>query len=82
MVIFDMAPTGAEVVEKIKQDGGDGLFIQTDVSNFDEVQAAGVEVMYPDKTPFQDTVQSLYEEYRGTDLYDLIERIKEMGREE
>jgi len=48
----------------------------------EEVQAAGVEVLYPDKTPFQEAVKPLYEEYRNTDLFDLIERIKHVAEEE
>jgi len=40
VVVFDLAASGAEVAEKIKQDGGDALFIQTDVSKFDEVKTA------------------------------------------
>jgi 3-oxoacyl-[acyl-carrier protein] reductase len=40
VVILDLAARGEEVAEKIKQDGGDALFIQTNVSNSDEVQAA------------------------------------------
>lgn len=40
VVIFDMAASGAEVADKIKQNGGEALFIQTDVSDFEAVQAA------------------------------------------
>jgi 3-oxoacyl-[acyl-carrier protein] reductase len=40
VVILDLAAKGEEVAEKIKQDGGDAFFIQTNVSNSDEVQAA------------------------------------------
>jgi 3-oxoacyl-[acyl-carrier protein] reductase len=40
VVILDLADRGEEVAEKIKQDGGDAFFIQTNVSNSDGVQAA------------------------------------------
>jgi 3-oxoacyl-[acyl-carrier protein] reductase len=40
VVILDLAARGEEVAEKIKQDGGDALFIQANVSVSDEVQAA------------------------------------------
>jgi 3-oxoacyl-[acyl-carrier protein] reductase len=40
VVIFDLAASGEEVAEKIRQDGGDALFVQTDVSDFGKVQAA------------------------------------------
>ena len=42
-----------------------------------EVQAAGVEVTYPDKTLFSDKVTPIYEAYRDQpDLYALIQRIR------
>lgn len=39
------------------------------------VQAAGVEVIYPDKTPFVAAVQEMHESYQGTPIFDLIEEI-------
>jgi tripartite ATP-independent transporter DctP family solute receptor len=41
-----------------------------------QVQKAGVTVIYPDKEPFRKSVKSMYEEYRGTEIYDLITEIK------
>jgi len=41
----------------------------------EEIQKAGVEVSYPDKTVFQSAVQEMHESYRGTPIYDLIEQI-------
>jgi TRAP-type C4-dicarboxylate transport system substrate-binding protein len=42
-----------------------------------EVQKAGVEIFRPDKTPFTETVASLYEEYRNQpEIYNLIQEIK------
>jgi 3-oxoacyl-[acyl-carrier protein] reductase len=40
VVILDLAAKGEEVAEKIKQNGGDAFFIQTNVSVSEEVQAA------------------------------------------
>lgn len=41
------------------------------------VQAAGVEVFYPDKEPFIEKVAPIYESYRDEpELYDLIQRIR------
>ena len=40
------------------------------------VQEAGVKVFYPDKTPFENAVQPMYDSYKGTPLYDLIQEIK------
>lgn len=41
-----------------------------------EVQKAGVEIIYPDKTPFRESVQEMHESYRGTPIYDLIREIE------
>jgi tripartite ATP-independent transporter DctP family solute receptor len=41
-----------------------------------EVQKAGVEIIYPDKKPFLDAVQSMHKSYKGTPIYELIEEIK------
>lgn len=40
------------------------------------VREAGVEIIYPDKTPFVNAVQSMHDSYQGTPLYDLIQEIK------
>lgn len=42
------------------------------------VQAAGVEVMYPDKSQFQAQVQSMHESYRGEPIYELMQYISDM----
>lgn len=42
------------------------------------VQEAGVEVIYPDKTPFRDAVRDMHESYKGSAVYDLIQEIQEM----
>ncbi len=41
-----------------------------------EVQKAGVEVVYPDKTPFAEAVKEMHESYRGTKLYELMQEIQ------
>ena len=43
-----------------------------------EVKKAGVEVIYPDKTPFQSAVTEMHDSYKGTRIYDLIQKIKEI----
>ncbi len=40
-----------------------------------EVQKAGVEVIYPEKAPFQESVKAMHESYRGTAIFDLIQKI-------
>ncbi len=41
-----------------------------------EVQKAGVQVLYPDKAPFRTAVQTMHESYKGTPIYDLIHEIQ------
>jgi tripartite ATP-independent transporter DctP family solute receptor len=41
----------------------------------EQVQKAGVKVLYPDKTKFQEAVQPLKESYKGTSIYKLLETI-------
>jgi len=41
-----------------------------------EVQKAGVKVLYPDKSPFQQEVQEMHASYKGTTIYDLIQEIQ------
>jgi tripartite ATP-independent transporter DctP family solute receptor len=40
------------------------------------VAAAGVQIIHPDKEPFMERVEDLYESFRGDPLYDLIERVR------
>jgi len=40
-----------------------------------EIQKAGVEIIYPEKAPFQEAVKAMHESYRGTPIYDLIKKI-------
>lgn len=40
-----------------------------------EVKKAGVEVIHPKKKPFQESVKEMHESYRGTSIYDLIQKI-------
>lgn len=40
-----------------------------------EVQKAGVEVIYPEKAPFQESVKEMHESYKGTEIYELIQKI-------
>jgi len=41
------------------------------------VQEAGVKIIYPDKTPFVDAVQSMHDSYKGTEIGRLIQQIKD-----
>ncbi len=43
----------------------------------EEVQKAGVKVIYPDKKPFEEKIQSMYEEYKSKPaIYNLLQEIK------
>jgi len=40
-----------------------------------EVEKAGVQIIYPEKSGFQNAVKSMHESYRGTPIFDLIQQI-------
>ncbi|MBN1155707.1 TRAP transporter substrate-binding protein [candidate division KSB1 bacterium] len=40
------------------------------------VEEAGVQILRPDKQPFQDAVQQVHDSYKGTPIYDLIQEIQ------
>lgn len=53
------------------------LWEESEKHSLEEVKAAGVIVSYPDKQPFIDRLQSLYDTYKSDDkLYNMIERIR------
>jgi len=55
------------------------LWQKSSAEALEEVQKAGVEVIYPDKKPFADKVKSLLDEYRDEpEIFELIQRIKEV----
>jgi tripartite ATP-independent transporter DctP family solute receptor len=41
-----------------------------------EVQKAGVEITYPNKAPFQKSVEKMYEKYKGSSVFTLIKKIR------
>ena len=44
--------------------------------SLEAVRRAGVEVLYPDKTPFVKAVQAMHDSYKGTPLYTLMQEIE------
>jgi tripartite ATP-independent transporter DctP family solute receptor len=52
------------------------IWIESRQESLDAIRKAGVEILYPDKTPFREAVQSMHDSYKGTPLYDLMEEIK------
>ena len=49
---------------------------------FRVVEAAGVQVIHPDKAPFREQVRGMHESYKGTPIYDLIQEINAVTTEE
>lgn len=53
------------------------LWKESTATSLQAVKEAGVEVIYPDKGPFEEKVQPLLEEYKSEKaIYDLIQKIK------
>ena len=53
------------------------LWKESTIASLQAVKEAGVEVIYPDKGPFEEKVQPLLEEYKSEKaIYDLIQKIK------
>lgn len=53
------------------------LWKESTLESLKAVQNAGVKISYPDKAPFIDKVQTLFEEYKSEkDVYDQIQKIK------
>jgi len=59
-----------------------GIWREASNHALEEVQKAGVKVIYPDKTPFAEKVKPLYNEYKSKpDIYDLLLEIREFGND-
>jgi len=52
------------------------LWKESSDHSLQEVQKAGVEIIYPDKVPFQEAVTEMHESYKGTPIYSLMQEIK------
>lgn len=53
------------------------LWEESEQEAMEAVKAAGVEINYPEKAPFQEEVQTVYEDFRNNEkLYSLIQRIR------
>jgi tripartite ATP-independent transporter DctP family solute receptor len=53
------------------------LWAESERYSLEQAEAAGVEIIYPDKGPFIERVQPLYDEYKMDEqLYELIKRIQ------
>ncbi len=54
------------------------LWKQTEDDVLKKLTSNGVGIFYPDKEPFRQAVKDLYENYKGTELYHLIEQVIEI----
>lgn len=52
------------------------LWKEASVHALEEVQKAGVELIYPDKTLFREAVKEMHESYRGTPVYPLLKEVE------
>jgi tripartite ATP-independent transporter DctP family solute receptor len=58
------------------------LWAEDTQTALDAVKAAGVEIVYPDKSVFQAQVQEMHESYRGEPIYELLQAIRAMSDSE
>jgi tripartite ATP-independent transporter DctP family solute receptor len=54
------------------------IWAEAEQNDLKSVQDAGVKVIYPDKQPFRDSVRSVWNEFNGTDIGELIKQIQEV----
>ncbi len=54
------------------------IWAQAEQKDLKTVQEHGVEILRPDKQPFRDSVKPVWDEFEGTEIGDLIERIQEV----
>ncbi len=52
------------------------LWTEAEQSSLEKVKAAGVKIIYPDKKPFKEKVQPMWDEYRNSELGGLIDEIQ------
>lgn len=55
------------------------LWKESEEHALDELKKAGVEIVYPDKTPFMEKIEPMFESFKDNEnIYPLIQRIKEI----
>jgi tripartite ATP-independent transporter DctP family solute receptor len=54
------------------------IWAEAEKDDLKSEQDAGVKVIYPDKQPFRDSVRSVWNEFDGTDIGELIKQIQEV----
>ncbi len=54
------------------------IWTEAELNDLKTVEQAGVKIIHPDKVPFQTAVKSVWDEFNGTDIGELIKRIQEV----
>jgi tripartite ATP-independent transporter DctP family solute receptor len=54
------------------------LWAEKEKENLQQVEKAGVTIIRPDKKPFRDAVKSMWDEFEGTQIGELADRIKQV----
>jgi len=54
------------------------IWAEAEQADLKAVEEAGVKIIYPDKAPFRASVKSVWDEFEGTEIGELIERIQEV----
>jgi tripartite ATP-independent transporter DctP family solute receptor len=54
------------------------IWTEAEEADMKKVQESGVNVIHPDKEPFRASVKSVWDEFDGTDIGELIKRIEEV----
>jgi tripartite ATP-independent transporter DctP family solute receptor len=54
------------------------IWTEAEQNDLKAVEEAGVKVIHPDKQPFRDSVKSIWSEFEGTDIGELIKQIQEV----
>jgi tripartite ATP-independent transporter DctP family solute receptor len=54
------------------------IWTEAEEADMKKVQESGVKVIYPDKEPFRETVASVWEEFEGTEIGELIKQIQDV----
>jgi tripartite ATP-independent transporter DctP family solute receptor len=54
------------------------IWTEAEQADLKAVEEAGITVIHPDKAPFRESVKSVWQEFEGTKIGDLIERIQEV----
>jgi tripartite ATP-independent transporter DctP family solute receptor len=55
------------------------IWAEAEKEDLKTVEEAGVKVIHPDKKPFEESVQSMWDAYKGTEIGDLMKQIQEIN---